>query len=276
MSRQIPVGLPEGYTDFYKNLEYWQNEQEIKLKQGYVGENIDVLKMLANNPKNVMKQHRFNIDPRHLKATYLALVEFLSSNRPLDSKVWDSLRQAGDKLDFANVAAILLSDDQSYFTELAEALEIPFELLLFTVDHALRPYLRMFAQPYYEQFNQTDFVFWNQAAICPFCGSKSHFSRLRGEDGKRFMFCDRCFTEWESRSIYCVHCGNDEPNSINYISVENDNGYQLYTCEKCKGYLKTYDERQTGKTTDLFIANIETIYLDLLAKEKGYVNHDID
>jgi FdhE protein len=69
---------------------------------------------------------------------------------------------------------------------------------------------------------------------------------------------------------------NDEPNTINYISVEDDPAYQIYTCDKCKGYLKTYDERTTGKTTDLFIANIETIYLDLLAQEKGYVNHDAD
>jgi hypothetical protein len=29
-------------------------------------------------------------------------------------------------------------------------------------------------------------------------------------------------------------------------------------------------------TVDLFIANIETIYLYLLAQQKGYVNHDAD
>ena len=276
MSRQTPVALPEGYLEFYMNLENWQNEQEIKLKQSYVPEHIDVRRLLTNNQKNLMKQNRFKIDPLQLKNTYLELVDFLKNNRPMNDEVTDSLRKVADKLDFTNVAAILLGDDQSYFIELAEELGLAEELLIFTVDHSLRPYLRMLAQPYYEQFNQDEIGFWSQASFCPFCGSKSHFSRLREEDGKRFMFCDRCFTEWESRSIYCVHCGNDEPNSINFISVEGDNAYQIYTCEKCKGYLKTYDERQIGKTTDLFIANIETIYLDLLAQEKGYLNHDAD
>jgi len=40
--------------------------------------------------------------------------------------------------------------------------------------------------------------------------------------------------------------------------------------------LKTYDERGLGRPTDLFIANVETIYLDILAQEKGYTNHDED
>jgi FdhE protein len=276
MSRQTPVALPEGYVEFYANLENWQNEQEIKLKKDYSPDNIEVRRLLVNSQKDLMKHHSFKIDPQQLKDTFLALVDFLQSNRPITADIIEILRKAADQLDFDNLAAILLDNDPTHFIEMAEDLGIASELLIFTADHALRPYLRMLAQPYYDQFNQDEIGFWSQAAFCPFCGSKSHFSRLREEDGKRFMFCDRCFTEWESRSIYCVHCGNDEPNTINYISVEDDSAYQIYTCEKCKGYLKTYDERQTGKTTDLFIANIETIYLDMLAHEKGYINHDAD
>jgi FdhE protein len=276
MIRQFPVDLPEGYVDFYKHLENWQNEQEIKLKQAYVPDDIDVLKLLAGNQKSLMKLHRFIIDPLQLRATYLALLDFLQTYRPGIGEVLEGLRRGTDRLDFSSLPAKLLEDDQVFWGELANRLNVPEELLIFTVDHALRPFLRMFAQPYYGQISQDEFTSWTQSTICPFCGSKSQFSRLRGVDGKRFMFCDRCFIEWETRSLYCVHCGNDEPNTINYISVENDNAYQLYTCEKCKGYLKTYDERQGGMTADLFIANIETIYLDLLAQQKGYVNHDAD
>ena len=90
------------------------------------------------------------------------------------------------------------------------------------------------------------------------------------------MFCDRCFTEWPVRYLYCVHCGNDQAKDIYYLNVESDDAYRLFLCNKCKGYLKTYDERGLGKPTDLFIANVETIYLDILAQEKGYSNHDED
>lgn len=276
MIRQFPVDLPEGYVDFYKHLENWQNEQEIRLKQNYSPAEIDALQLITGGNKCLMKLHRFTIDPLQLKNNYLALLELLKIHRQGISEVLDDLIKAASSLDFENLPGKVLDDDQHYFSELASRLDVPAELLIFTADHALRPFLRLFAQPFYEVFSNEDFRHWSQATICPFCGSKSHFSRLRLDDSKRFMFCDRCFTEWESRNLYCVHCGNDEPNTISYMSIENDSSYQLYTCEKCKGYLKTYDERESGKTTDLFIANIETIYLDILAQQKGYVSHDYD
>jgi len=33
MKKHFPVILPEGYVDFFKKLETWQNEQQIKLKK---------------------------------------------------------------------------------------------------------------------------------------------------------------------------------------------------------------------------------------------------
>lgn len=276
MTRQFPVDLPEGYVEFYKQLENWQNEQEIRLKQSYSPEAVYDIQLIAGSNKCLMKQHHFMIDPQQYKNHYLALLELLKIYRPGITEILNDLIKAADNLDFADLPGKLLDDDQNYFSALASRLDVPPELLIFIVDHALRPFLRLLAQPYYQAFTHDDFRHWNQTTICPFCGSKSHFSRLRLDDGRRFMFCDRCFTEWESPNLYCVHCGNDEPNTINYLSIENDPSYQLYTCEKCKGYLKTYDERESGKTTDLFIANIETIYLDILAQQKGYVTHDYE
>jgi molybdopterin-guanine dinucleotide biosynthesis protein B len=50
--------------------------------------------------------------------------------------------------------------------------------------------------------------------------------------------------------------------------------YRVYVCQQCHGYLKTYDERTSGQPVDMYIANISTIYLDMLAQEQGYTNHD--
>ncbi|MGI5911996.1 MAG: formate dehydrogenase accessory protein FdhE, partial [Syntrophomonadaceae bacterium] len=58
-----------------------------------------------------------------------------------------------------------------------------------------------------------------------------------------------------------------------YITVENRTAYQIYTCDICKGYLKTFDERQNKCSIDMYIANLETIYLDMIAQNKGYTNH---
>lgn len=276
MKKQFPVNLPDGYVDFFKILETWQNGQQIKLKNTYSPAKLDVLKLLSNSNKSVLQSVDFDLDANQYKDLYKDLLLMLKDNRPDVTGVLDKLLENLNQLDFNLLPVKLLEEDQQYFSDLSVRLDVPNELLIFTVDHALRPFLRLWAEPYYSVIAEDEFKSWNFATICPFCGSKSHFSRLRANDGRRFMFCDYCFTEWETRNIYCVHCGNSNPQTIQFLSVENDLTYQIYTCDECKGYLKTFDERQKGNKTDLFIANIETVYLDILAQEKGYTSHDND
>lgn len=274
MQRQIPVNLPEGYIDFYKNLENWQNEQQIRLKKDHTAKEIDLHKTLANSSKPVLNAIGFKIDANEYKRLYLDLLLFMQKNRPEITATFIKMASHIDDFDFEELAVYVLADDQEALLKMAERLELPPELFFFTLDHALRPFIRVFASPYHEHFLEEGLPTWKSSNICPFCGSKAHFSRIQMDDSQKLMFCDRCFTEWAVRFLYCVHCGNDEPGTIRYISMENDSAYQVYLCEKCKGYLKSYDEREAGKMTDLFIANIETIYLDMLAKEKGYTEHD--
>jgi hypothetical protein len=44
-------------------------------------------------------------------------------------------------------------------------------------------------------------------------------------------------------------------------------------CDKCKRYIKCVDERkmELGKEINFAIEDMATLYLDALAKEKGYV-----
>ncbi len=274
MDRKFPVTLPEGYIDFYKSLETWQNEQEIKLKKNPQPEKIDISKILASS-KPVINTLKPQIDTQQFKTMYNELLALIKDQRKDIADKIDQISARVEELDFDEVTRKLVNNDQHYLVELAARLEVPAELFMFSLDHAYRPFIRVLASSYYEDIANDELRSWQLSGICPFCGSKAHFSRLRAADGCRFMFCDRCFTEWESRYLYCVHCGNDEPGTINYISIENDSAYQIYTCDKCKGYLKTYDEREAGgNTTDLFIANMETIYLDMLAQERGYHTHD--
>lgn len=274
MKRQAPVALPEGYLDFYKYLETWQNEQQIKMKKNYTPVVEDAVKIASTTNKPVIHTVDFPLDPGQYKELYQSLIELIGTHRPDTAEVMDKIKTQFDKLDFNLLPLRLMEEDQQYFSSLATELDVPVELLIFSVDHALRPFLRMWAHPYQSQLLEAGFYQWDFAMICPFCGSKPFFSRIRSADGRRYMFCERCFTEWETRNLYCVHCGNNDPHSIQYLTVEGDTGYQVYVCESCKGYMKTFDERQRGLQTDLFIANVETVYLDMLAREKGYTNHD--
>lgn len=274
MNRQSPVSLPEGYIDFYKNLETWQNEQQIKMKKSYNPPPLEVVKVLSATNRPVMETVDFALDPLQYQGLFENLMQFLRDQRPEVAATVGKIADQSAQLDFALIPVKLLEQDQLYFDQLAAGLDVPVELLVFSLDHALRPFLRMWAAPYHKAFTEAGINGWDFATICPFCGSKPHFSRIQSSDGRRFMFCDHCFSEWETRNIYCVHCGNDNPMSIQYLTVEDDMAYQVYTCDECKGYIKTYDERQKGHKSDLFIANVETVYLDMLAQEKGYTSHD--
>lgn len=274
MSRQVPVTLPEGYVEFYKNLETWQNHQQIKIQKLIDPKKCDFVQLLSSNNKPLIKHIDINIDPDQFKALYIQLLDFIKTNRSDSANIIDKFKKAADNLDFNLLVKKLLEDDYKSLIEAVSALNIPAELFVFTLDHTLRPFLRVFASPFAGAINEETFQYWNFPNICPFCGAKTRIGRLRDGDGRRFMFCDRCFTEWETRALYCVHCGNDEVGTIRYISIENDPAYQIYVCDKCKGYLKTYDERKKNGTVDLFIANVETVYLDILAQENGYLNHD--
>jgi FdhE protein len=276
MKRQAPVELPEGYLDFYKYLETWQNEQQIKLKKNYQPVVDDAVKIISTTNKPVMHSIDFPLTPGQYQELYQSLIELVRNHRPETAGVMDKIMNQLDKLDFNLLPVKLMEEDQDYFTVLAAELDVPAELLIFTVDHALRPFLRTWAHPYHTALLEAGINTWDLATICPFCGSKPYFSRISSSDGRRYMFCERCFTEWETRNLYCVHCSNNNPHLIQYLTVEDDPGYQVCVCEECKGYIKIFDERQKGLKTDLFIANIETVYLDMLAKEKGYTNHDND
>lgn len=275
MKRQTPVDLPQGYVEFFINLENLQNEMQIKLTQSYPFETYAIKQLLVTGNRPLLELKGITINTADYLAVLLNIISLMKQNRPDSLQTMEKLEQELDKLDLEQIIARLTDfSNDNYFNKLAEDIDVSLDLLVFVLDHAIRPFLRIYAAPYQQALIKEDTPFWQFPNVCPVCGSKSHFSRLRSVDSRRFMFCDRCFSEWESRLLQCVHCGNDDPETIKYSSVENDDAYQIYLCDKCHGYLKTYDEKQNKELTDLFIANIETIYLDILAQEKGYSNHN--
>lgn len=277
MPSKTPVELPSGYVEFFSALESWQNEQQIKLKAAVKVEKAEEpLRKIAKHRRPLISITGLDVDPVKYQQLLADLLDFLIKQRPDIQATLEIVQKEAPGFDYPALIARLLEQDLDYFKGMAQSMSISADLLIFVLDHALRPFLRLYGASYQADIFEHTYNSWDLPTICPVCGSKSHFCRLRAEDGRRFMFCDRCFAEWETPYLTCVHCGADEPGKINYITVENDASNQLYTCANCRGYLKTYDERPTGMPTDLFLANIKTIYLDMLAGEKGYSNHNDD
>jgi len=270
MKNRIIFDLPEGYVEFYKTIESWQNELLFRLKRTAKTDENDADCIPEEIQRPVLETRGIDLDPEDYKGAFLELAQLVKKERESISEALNEIINVFAGMDFVEIASRVINDDYRYFEELAAEKSFSGELAYFLLDHALRPFLRCFALPYQATMSQEEFH-W-EMPICPFCGSQVNFSRVRAEDGQRLLFCEHCFTEWRSKYLGCIYCGNTEPNTIKYLVVEGDDAHQLFVCEKCKGYLKTFDERKGRMKTDLFIAGIETVYLDLIAEEEGYTN----
>ncbi len=274
MNTKTPVQLPEGYVAFFKQLESWQNQKQIVLQKvisskSYLTVNYKTIQEPLLNLLDV------DIDADSYRTLCTQLIEFLTENRQEIAADLLQIKTKITEFDWPAIIEETMNENKLYFSGLGGLFGINPEVLFFTFEHSLRPFLRLYAAPHYAAWVNQDMRDWSFPACCPFCGSEGHISRLRNEDGRRFMFCERCFTEWEVRYLFCVYCSNDEPGTIRILNLENDSAHKAYLCEKCKSYLKTYDERQTLQPADLFITSIETLYLDMLAKEEGYGIKDV-
>lgn len=141
-----------------------------------------------------------------------------------------------------------------------------FDLLGFFVEESLRPALEEVAERYAERIRRSRWM----EGYCPVCGKEPKIGELRDEDGKRFLFCSQCGTEWNFFRVKCPFCGNEEQKTLSYFTVEEDERYRVDVCDRCKRYIKTIDFRNMPEEPDLDLEDIATIHLDMLANEEGY------
>jgi FdhE protein len=108
---------------------------------------------------------------------------------------------------------------------------------------------------------------------CPACASLPSVARLRRADGRRIMTCGLCGTEWEAKRLACACCGTEDQSLLGVLRLSDGDARWLETCERCKGYVKTVDERRLpeGETVLPVVEESATLHLDLLAEREGYI-----
>jgi formate dehydrogenase accessory protein FdhE len=108
---------------------------------------------------------------------------------------------------------------------------------------------------------------------CPSCGSSPSVARLRRADGLRLLTCGLCGTEWEAVRLSCACCGTLDRDSLGVLRLDDADARWIETCERCKGYIKTADERKLpeGEAVLPVVEEAATLHLDLLAEREGYI-----
>jgi formate dehydrogenase maturation protein FdhE len=126
----------------------------------------------------------------------------------------------------------------------------------------MNPFLKRYSQVLIGLF---DTEFWRRG-YCPVCGGRPDFSFLDRERGSRWLICSRCDTEWVFQRLECPFCGNQEQNTLSFLTDDRDM-YRLYICERCKCYLKAIDLRKTEAEVLLPLERLYTIDMDKQAQD---------
>lgn len=220
---------------------------------------------IKNENMPLMEQIDLKVSILKYKAWILELMELLSEKQPSLKGEMDQLKERLNNETLERWVKEALAFNEYYFIHLAKAVKVSEWIPQFLTEHAIRPYLRKLAEVYKEELTSL-----KHTGTCPCCGEPVRLARLEGKVGKKVLYCPRCYASWSEKRTKCSHCGVDHDEKMIYLHLENDPTMQLYVCDDCKGYVKVMDEKQVLKKEEPALLDLNTIYLDMLAQEKGY------
>jgi FdhE protein len=160
----------------------------------------------------------------------------------------------------------LVADSDASIQRLADATSTDPDILAFVLRTVLSPFFKKRAAPYQEW---VETAAWRRG-VCPMCGSEPWMARLTHQEGRRILACSLCRTEWTFDRLRCPFCESDGQPLLRYFAVDDDAAHRVDCCDRCQRYVKTVDERVSGRLANLPVEDVITAHLDALAGELGY------
>jgi FdhE protein len=152
-----------------------------------------------------------------------------------------------------------------YFANFANEHKIDEWIPHYLAETVIRPYLQLLGEK-----TQNYIKGAKPGCGCPVCGEPVRLGQLE-EKGQKILYCPRCQVNWPEKKLSCSHCGNVDSETMKYITIEGRPSEQIHVCEECKGYTKIIDTRQFIEKPSPQLLDIQTIHLDYIAQEKGYM-----
>ena len=156
--------------------------------------------------------------------------------------------------------------------------DLDHNLLFFLIKNSVKPFIESMAE---RVLPTCDLSPWSES-ICPICGSlpalaflkpiKSNGDGLVNKGKEKGLSCSLCNHTWQFPRLKCPFCLTDKQDALGYFYLDNgEKGYRVDICNDCKCYIKTIDFEYCPISEELlFLEDIHTINLDLLAEKEGY------
>ncbi|MBO8125648.1 MAG: formate dehydrogenase accessory protein FdhE [Firmicutes bacterium] len=202
------------------------------------------------------------LNPNQVEKLFYKLIEILLKHRSEKSAELAKIKEI--PWDFSKLGETFANEDLAPILEQAEKEGVDQSLFSFLFINSLRPFYISYAEATRHLINDSD---WTRPH-CPVCGQLGQIAKLEGEGGKRYLYCSLCDTTWLYKRLECPYCGAGHE-QLRYLDVEDSN-YQIDVCDNCKGYIKTLDARELSSQPYMFLEDLLTIHLDLLAQKEGF------
>ena len=233
----------------------------------------DETKRRAREGKPLLDLKRLKTQPKLLSQFLDDLLSLLKANEFFSREEVNKLIASKEKIDPAELILPVINRDLAGFRACSDRLGVEADLVSFVGLSLSQAVAGLHAEKLRQRVDQENWI----KGDCPVCGSHPSVERLMRDDGKRMMRCSLCGTEWYFKRIMCPFCGNEDHNSLRYFVVEEETptekaAFRVDVCDKCKIYIKTLDERKLPESAkpDLYLENLKTIYLDVLAQKDGF------
>ena len=164
-----------------------------------------------------------------------------------------------------DVIRAFLSGDEARITTMAQEVTLSPMVVKFLAHMAVWPSMKYLRESAAEGIQERT---WNHG-WCPLCGSSPDMAFFSNE-GKRFLHCELCGHEWHYPRLKCPFCGEERAKELGYFTSEEEEGYRVDFCKKCKRYIKTLDMRLIESPAPLELENLVTLHLDMLAHKQGF------
>jgi formate dehydrogenase maturation protein FdhE len=166
-------------------------------------------------------------------------------------------------IEIKNALKAVIENDLDWFSELSDNLNIETSILSFVFETPLRPFFEEMARRAGDRFTES---WWEP--FCPICGRRTIVASIRNE--RRYMICTYCGAEYLVDLFLCINCGNKDPYTLGFLSLEEHPEYELNYCERCNHYIKVFYEDRLKRKIPKGVEDLLTFEIDIIAEHLGF------
>jgi FdhE protein len=267
--------IPEKHLKFFESISRAHIKAKDALSEHRIYAPLDKKKGqdILSQGFPLLSFDRMKLKVETLKVHFKEICGILAKNEdaePGDIETFSKSEEC-EKLDLKEFIGKTVSQNGDYLKSLSKKTGIDENSLRFMAITLARPLFELAASEAEEVLES--YLWWKN--YCPACGSEPLMAKVRKGDNMRILGCSLCGTQWRFDRVKCPFCDHHDPSgkTIKHFYYHEGSPHRLYVCDKCKRYIKCVDERkmELGKEINFAIEDMATLYLDALAKEKGYV-----